>query len=81
MIDFLKSEDLVSLTAERIRQAIASLKHPLPDGFPITISIGVTLHKKNEKLKETIQRADDMLYQAKEKGRNCTIFEGHVIPK
>ena len=79
VIDFFSNEGLVSLTAERIRKAIASLKHPFPDCPPITISIGVTLYKESETLKDTIQRADDMLYQAKENGRNCSVFEGIVV--
>lgn len=54
--------------AEHIRKSVErayfeSVKH-------ITISIGVTFYNKNEEINDTIKRADDALYKAKNSGRN-----------
>lgn len=54
--------------AERLRVAIASdVASPLG---PITVSIGVAELKLQEPENSLIQRADQALYWAKEKGRN-----------
>jgi len=57
--------------AERIRHQISTLDLNLA-GQPesLTISGGVASHKPGEMLEKLIDRADSMLYQAKEKGRN-----------
>jgi len=36
----------------------------------VTVSIGVTQHRRNESLQDTLQRADAALYRAKTAGRN-----------
>jgi diguanylate cyclase (GGDEF)-like protein len=60
--------DAVAL-AERLRVAVAA-----PDERPpVTLSIGVTAFRAGERVDETLQRADDALYRAKAKGRNCVI--------
>lgn len=60
-------EKAVSI-AEKFRKLIESeyfteIKH-------ITCSIGVTLHKLNEPLEVTVERADKALYRAKQSGKN-----------
>ncbi|MGM0451349.1 MAG: GGDEF domain-containing protein, partial [Pseudomonadota bacterium] len=54
--------------AETLRESMASCVHV--DGTPVTVSIGVTGYTREEGLKAFIQRADDILYQAKHSGRN-----------
>lgn len=40
----------------------------------VTVSIGATLFRKNDTKETLISRADKVLYEAKEKGRNITIY-------
>ena len=46
---------------------------PLPDGdeLIITISAGLVENGKEEPMESLYARADQMLYQAKQSGRNC----------
>jgi diguanylate cyclase (GGDEF)-like protein len=37
----------------------------------LTISIGMSQHKKGDSIESWIERADTALYQAKNEGRNC----------
>lgn len=41
----------------------------------VTISIGVALAKDDESFDQTLKRADELLYKAKEAGRNCAFVE------
>lgn len=62
--------------AERIRVSVA-------DGvferdvrpLRITISIGVAMTKSGESFEMTLKNADELLYKAKESGRNCVVIE------
>jgi len=45
---------------------------------PITISLGIAQYKGGEPLDDTIKRADDALYQAKNSGRNQTVTENEM---
>lgn len=57
------------MLAERLREAIGT-----PSENPsVTLSIGVTAFRHGERIDETLQRADNALYQAKDQGRNRTI--------
>lgn len=58
--------------AERLRRALESIDHS-PCGI-ITASFGGARWHPGENSTQLIQRADQMLYQAKEEGRNCVIF-------
>jgi diguanylate cyclase len=61
--------------SERIRTAIADMPVPeLPEEERITISIGLAIHCSGDKIETTINRADEALYQAKDKGRNQVVF-------
>jgi diguanylate cyclase (GGDEF)-like protein len=57
--------------AERLRQIIENLKINL-DGRVITVtaSFGVTTYKRGTDKDALLQKADEMLYEAKRQGRN-----------
>jgi len=62
--------------AERLRERIAGLDIPLahPTGR-LTVSIGVAQYKHGEAIIDTFARADEALYRAKQRGRNCVECE------
>ncbi|MCL7998155.1 GGDEF domain-containing protein [Brucella sp. 21LCYQ03] len=43
--------------------------------YPLTISIGVASAPKNESNSQVLSRADRCLYMAKQRGRNCVVFD------
>ncbi len=53
--------------AQELRRLISKLN---VDGISISASFGVTTVEKNERLENAVNRADEALYMAKEKGRN-----------
>ncbi|MCF3098459.1 GGDEF domain-containing protein [Aeromonas australiensis] len=59
--------------AERLRKRVMQNPLPLPDGdvLVITISAGLVENRKGEQMESLYARADQMLYQAKQEGRNC----------
>lgn len=60
--------------AENIRQQVENLSFTHHEEvFNVTLSIGVAEHKLNENIDDTILRADEALYQAKNTGRNKTV--------
>ena len=62
--------------AERLREALAARKVPLPEGgtLSFTVSIGLAMLTPEDKnLDKLFQKADLALYQAKEQGRNRVI--------
>lgn len=74
------SKEMSMTIAERLRTSIS--RHPIKcaveDGeISITTSIGGALIEHGDhSVSEVLERADKMLYDAKNGGRNCTIFEG-----
>ena len=64
-----------ALLGERIRAAVAEHRF-VHDGrkIPVTVSIGVAHAIKDDTVQTLIDRADQMLYQAKHQGRNRVIF-------
>ncbi len=63
-------------TAERLRKQIEN--NPLyHDGkqIDLTMSFGVTTSEDVSMLNEMLKLADDALYAAKAKGRNCTVYQ------
>jgi diguanylate cyclase (GGDEF)-like protein len=46
--------------------------------FHISLTYGVTEYRMTEEYKDTIRRADNYLYQGKEKGRDCIVSDGLI---
>lgn len=69
------------LIAERIRKAVESMELII-DGFPPlkrTVSVGIAYRNSDtDDFEKLIKRADDLLYTAKEKGRNKIQFFSNV---
>lgn len=57
--------------AEATRKRVAQAKFPGPG--ELTISLGVTEHKPGETMPNLLKRVDAALYQAKQRGRDCTV--------
>ncbi len=61
--------------AEKLREAVAGMGFTYRgDPVKVTISIGVTEFSGNDNSDSAFHRADRAMYQAKDKGRNCTIL-------
>ena len=62
---------------QRLREAIADVPMPLPDGTELTVtgSFGVSTinHETDTSATELLERADTALYRAKESGRNKVV--------
>ncbi|MEP1216565.1 MAG: diguanylate cyclase [Marinobacter sp.] len=59
------------IKAERVREAIEALTFPdIAEGFRVTVSIGVAEYHREESTDDTLLRADQALYAAKDDGRN-----------
>lgn len=72
------TREAVLAEAERIRLLTQSIElHTLEDiPFSITVSQGISMLRSEETIKEAIRRADERLYIAKRKGRNCVVALG-----
>lgn len=65
--------------AERVRAAVESL--PAPEGDTVTVSIGGALFPEDAGSAEALFRiADERLYEAKRRGRNCVVVAGVNAP-
>lgn len=73
------SERRTYMVAERLRRAIqdAMFEVGAPDGpIKVTTSIGAAIIEPGEHtVQQVLERADKMVYDAKENGRNCVVFE------
>lgn len=71
------SMDGAMIISERVRQKIESLTFgEIHQSLQVTVSIGVAAHLNNEDPAQTLKRADEALYRAKDSGRNrCVIAE------
>ena len=81
------SERRTYMVAERLRRAIESTPFDVgAEGGPIkiTTSIGgaIISHEEEHNVQQVLERADKALYDAKESGRNCVVFEviGKINP-
>jgi two-component system cell cycle response regulator len=80
------SENRAYMVAERLRRAIGEATFDIsiqPEPITITISIGaIIIPAGNMPVLEALERADKMLYEAKESGRDCVVFEdkGKINP-
>lgn len=81
------SEDMAHFVAERLRRKISDdpVQCSAPEGqISITCSIGGALiNSGNHTIEAVLKRSDDALYEAKEGGRNQTVFEhkGRLMPE
>ncbi len=57
--------------AEATRRRVGDAE--FPDAGRLTISLGLTEHKPGETMSNLLKRVDAALYQAKERGRDCTV--------
>jgi diguanylate cyclase (GGDEF)-like protein/PAS domain S-box-containing protein len=60
-------------TAQKLREKI--IAHDFGIGHCITCSFGVTSYKENDSTTSIIKRVDDMLYKAKNEGRDKIIYD------
>ena len=56
--------------AERIRRKSEEKINPCMENCPATLSIGISEYKRDLNIEQLLQRADNALYKAKEKGKN-----------
>ena len=74
------SEKRAHMVAERLRRSIADVPIPCSaegGALEITTSVGGAVIKDGEHtILEILDRVDKCLYEAKNAGRNCTVFEG-----
>ncbi len=65
----------VLIEAERIRLLTEKLEMHTLDNIPFTISVsqGISMLRSDETINDAIKRADERLYIAKRKGRNCVV--------
>jgi diguanylate cyclase (GGDEF)-like protein len=68
-----ESED-AQVVAERLRQQVQQVRLQ-PGDRPVTLSGGLVLVGREEPLERAIQRADELLYQAKQQGRDRIVAE------
>jgi len=70
-----KDGDELQRVAERVRQLIGNEPVRLASGpLPVSLSIGCTLLRSDEKVDQALERADAALYSAKQAGRNRVSF-------
>ena len=65
---------LASATIERLREQVAKLELACGEDFlRISFSAGLTEHRPDERVTETLERADRLLYAAKAQGRDRAV--------
>jgi diguanylate cyclase (GGDEF)-like protein len=76
--------------AERVRAEVENtpLYVAANQTHPLTISIGCAMAPKHESNSQVLSRADKCLYRAKQRGRNCVIYDDgeespsyHLLPR
>ncbi len=70
IVPHVKQEELFDL-GERLRKLIALSNFKITQGrLGVTVSIGATLSKEDDTVDSIIERADQMMYESKRKGKN-----------
>jgi diguanylate cyclase (GGDEF)-like protein len=59
--------------AERMQEVMA--QEPFENGITVTFSAGIAVYRYGETIEQTLSRADDALYRAKDAGRNRVFAE------
>ncbi|WP_164880822.1 GGDEF domain-containing protein [Aestuariirhabdus litorea] len=68
------NQECSTMVAERIRARLESMQCQFQgQEIPVTASIGVATYNDKETIRDTLQRADQALYKAKDQGRNRVI--------
>lgn len=68
--------DTAKTICERIRVGIAENLVKCEDSLiSVTISQGVTIVRQGDSVDSAIKRADELMYQSKQKGRNCVTWD------
>ena len=74
------SEERAHMVAERLRRSISDVPFPCAaEGGELSISTsigGALIDHGEHSIQEVLERSDKCLYEAKNGGRNCTVFEG-----
>ena len=72
------------LLADRIRDAVGTRllkkRRTNENMGNVTLSMGIATLQANDTVETLIERADECLYAAKDRGRNCVISDGDGIP-
>ena len=71
IILYAKSIENVLKLAEKLRYAIEH--HRFANIPSVTCSFGIALHNYNDTIEETINKADQKLYEAKNRGKNIVV--------
>jgi len=66
-VDLKEAERIIERIVEKISHTVLKYNERL---IKISVSMGVTKHKKGDTIKTLLQRADDALYEAKKEGKN-----------
>ncbi|MCD4689406.1 MAG: GGDEF domain-containing protein [Desulfuromonadaceae bacterium] len=62
----------MKVIAERLRMLIENSQLQQGDGFVgVTVSVGATLARVGDTLSDLVNRADELMYRSKSKGKNC----------
>ena len=66
------------LIAEKIRSLIARTNIPYEGmDLSVTASLGVTLANENDYIDSVVKRSDKLMYESKQKGKNCVTSDIH----
>lgn len=68
--------DKATILAETLRENISRITLPCPE--KVTASFGVAGYMEGDTIDSLIKRADDLMYRAKEKGKNCVACQQDV---
>lgn len=70
ILPYVSAQDCKGL-AERLREGVQAMRFPeISDELRVSVSIGIAQFERDETVSQTIARADEALYWAKQNGRN-----------
>lgn len=74
VIAHIEGEEL-TVTSNRCRALVEQSRIPAVPSLRVTISLGATLARETDTVETLIKRADRLMYQSKQAGRNCVTME------